>query len=141
MSKYVIEIESLKDGANFLFSANPGEHMRFAPGTRANPSVLPVTPEQFKSHAYDIEGHAEGKYGISTPDIQIWVRDVVSGERERLTFAEALAFVESGVPSSEAAVELQAQAEAKAKAAREARAQGGAAGADSFTPVSPLTET
>lgn len=145
MSKYVIEIESLKDGLLILYADASGQHMRFAPGTRANPSVLPVTSEQFKAHAYDIEGHAEGKYGISRPDIQLWVRDTESGERERLSFAEASEFVAKGILSDTAAQELQAQADAKAQAARAAKTAGEAQplapGAGGFAPVSPLTES
>ena len=124
MSKYVIEIESLKDGLLILFAEQPGQHLRLAPGTRANPSILPITSEQFKAHSYDMEGHAEGKFGISHADIQIWVRDTDSGERERLTFEEARSFVESGVPSDVAAAELQSEAGKRAAAARAARAQG-----------------
>lgn len=145
MSKYVIEIESLKDGLLILYAEQPGQHMRFAPGTRANPSVLPVTTEQFKAHAYDIEGHAEGKFGISKADIQIWVRDTDSGERERLTFKEARSFVDSGVPSDEAAAALQEEADRAALAARAARAKDApeplTPGAGGFSPVDALTES
>ncbi len=145
MSKYVIEIESLKDGLLILYAEQPGQHMRFAPGTRANPSVLPVTVEQFKAHAYDIEGHAEGKFGISRPDIQLWVRDAATGVRERVSFAEASEFIAGGVLSDDAAEELQAQADKKAAAARAAAqspAQAPVApGEGGFNPITPLTES
>ncbi len=149
MSKYVIEIESLKDGLLILYADAPGQHMRFAPGTRQNPSVLPVTVEQFKAHAYDIEGHTEGKFGISEPDAQLWVRDADSGVRERVTFAEASEFIAGGVLSDEAAHELQKQATVKAKADRKKKSgnsggnHGGARepGPGDFAPVDALTET
>jgi hypothetical protein len=124
MSKYVIEIESLKDGLLILFAEQPGQHLRLAPGTRASPSMIAVTSEQFKAHAYDIEGHAEGKFGINPADVQLWVRDVESGERERVSFAEASSFVATGVLSDDAALERQAEADKRAAAARAARAHG-----------------
>jgi hypothetical protein len=137
--KYVIELESLKDGLNFLF-ASSGPPLRMAAGTRANPSVIPVTSEQFKALAYDIEGHACGKFGAPL-DIQIWVRDTGSGERERLTFEEARSFVESGVPSDDAAAELQAQAEAARAAAAKDSPAPLAAGEGGFSPVDKLIES
>ncbi len=157
-NQYVLEIESLKDGLLILYAEQPGQHMRFAPGSRAFPSILTVTSEQFAAHAYDIEGHAEGKYGISQADIQLWVRDVAGKRRERLTFDEALEFVRSGVLDDGAAKSLQAVAEARALAARKAEAvetqglpaqlepvapgMGGFSGpAGTFQPVSPLVET
>ncbi len=140
MSKYVIEIESLKDGLLILFAEQPGQHLRLAPGTRTNPSVLAVTSEQFLAHAYDIEGHAEGRFGISVPDVQIWVCDTDSGERERLTFEEARSFVASGVPSDEAAIELQKQADKKAKAARKKK-NAESSGGDGSGGLDALTES
>ena len=85
---------------------------------------MAITTEQFKAHAYDIEGHASGKFGISPADIQLWVRDTNSGERERLSFAEASAFVAGGVPDDGAAAELQAEAKAKATRAKKPKPDG-----------------
>ena len=141
MSKYVIELESIKHCLLILQTEQPSSvalEMKAAePGGR---SVVAITSDQFKLLGYDIEGHAQGKYGISKPDVLIWVRDVETNEVEKVDFATALRLL--GSADDDAA--LAAQEAAAKKAADRLKAKQAEATPETgnvFTPVSKLTET
>lgn len=150
MSKLVVELESIKRGFLTLntepVSSVALEMKEAAPGGR---SLVAITSEQFKLLAYDIEAHSEGKYGINPPDLLVHVRDVESGDVERVDFQTALGLL--GYTDDAAAKSLQEADALAAKArlaARAAEAQGGAAalvaaggGAEGFQKVAPLTES
>jgi hypothetical protein len=150
MSKFVVELEAIKPGLLTLHTEPVSsvvlEMAAAPPGGR---SLVAITSAQFKQLAYDIEGHAEGKYGISKPDLLIHVRDVESGEVERVDFATAVSLL----GHADDAAAAQAQEEAARKAAERVRAkqvaaQGGlpalevaaGGGAEPFVKVTPLTE-
>jgi hypothetical protein len=152
MSKFVVELESIKPGLLTLMHEKDFHiHLSMAAAPPGGRSQVAITSEQFKALAYDIEAHASGKHGISVPDLIIHVRDVETGEVERVDFATAVSLL--GYADDEAALLLQTESERKAKAATEAKqkaAQAGGAdvllgaaggGQDPFVRVTPLTES
>ncbi len=151
MSKFVVELESIKPGLLTLMNeSNMSIHLAMAAAPPGGRSVTAITSEQFKLLAYDIEGHSEGKYGISKPDLLIHVRDVESGEVERVDFKTAVSLL--GYADDEAAQMLQSEADRKARALLEAKQKaaqeggaasllGAAAGADPLVKVTPLVES
>lgn len=152
MSKIVVELESIKPGLlTLMHETDLHIHLSMAAAPPGGRSVVAVTSEQFKQLSYDIEAHVQGKRGISTPDLLIHVRDLVTGEVERVDFKTAVGLL--GYADDEAAQLLQTEASRKAKAQLEAKqkaAQGGGAeallgavggGQDPFVKVTPLTES
>lgn len=152
MSKFVVELESIKPGLlTLMHETDLHIHLSMAAAPPGGRSVIAITSEQFKALAYDIEAHSEAKRGISRADLLIHVRDVESGEVERVDFATAVSLL--GYADDEAALMLQTEAERKARAQTEAKQkaaqEGGAAallgaagaGGDSFQKVTPLVES
>jgi hypothetical protein len=118
---YVLEIESTRKGLLVLLSnAGSHEHVNMAPGAPGKPSRIALTSVQFFAFSYDIEGHAEGKYGVEK-DLVIWVKDTATGQDESISFADAVNIIQAGMSSDTEASELQAAKEAEAVAAYERR--------------------
>ncbi len=119
--RLIIELESCKSGLLTLMPENTAlPCLDMAPAGPAKPSRIPVTSAQFRALARDIEGHAEGKFGVAR-DLQLWVCDLDSGERERTTFAQAAQVIELNMLEDSAAAELQAKQAAEVEAAHAAK--------------------
>ncbi len=153
---YVIELQSVKAGLLTLLNDQQSHiHLDMAPAGPGRPSRIPVTAEQFLLLRYDIEGHAEGKFGVPK-DLLLWVKDTETGEAEPVSFEDALAVAQSTLFDDAAALAEQAAAQARQDAAleqkrKEAAAQAQAsdgtltsavaAGVAAVGGVSPLVES
>lgn len=109
-AKFVIELESIKDGLNVIHpNAGPGvlDMYPAGPGQR---TILPITREQFEAYSDNIRDFSTGsvpplmgvdeagKPVVVSPGrptgnpvtLQLHVRDLASGKREAVSFAEVL---------------------------------------------------
>lgn len=136
MSKFVIEVSNIKrSGPAFVYPGRLvpvldaegkqiGQQVEVSalgilvldPSEHQDTSVK-LTGEQFQKYSYDFEGKTEGKHGCER-ELALHAVDVETGERQTITFAEALEIIAADLNNDEAAKADQAkQAEEFAKAA------------------------
>lgn len=139
---FSIELESTKNGL-LVLHADGGVHgsLDFYPARAGQRTRLPLTPEQFRKFAYDIEAHAEAVHGIWKKDLEIYAVNLTTGEREQVTYAQALQVL-AAIDDEAAAAALEEQAkqraeldaELKAKAEARAAAEGTSDGGTTSEP-------
>ncbi len=125
-AKFVIEIESLKDGLNVIRpNAGPGvlDMYPAGPGQRC---IVPITREQFEGYSGEIQAFSTGAVrplldvdgSVLSPGrpsgnpitLALWVRDLATGRRESASFDDVLAIYKAA--DDKAALAFQ-EAEAK----------------------------
>ena len=118
MSKYVIEVVNIRtDGGPVYVRPNAtGPGMLFlSPNAIDAETRVRITAQQFQDLSYDLEGFSEGKHGV-TKQIGLELRNVETGERDRVAFSEAAEMVKAGLNDDAAALaDQQRQADEIAK--------------------------
>ncbi len=124
-AKFVIEIESIKDGLNCVYpNSGPGVLDMYAPGPGQR-CILPITRDQFEAYSDCIRALSTGEVpplvdggkvvspGRPTGNpitLALWVRDLATGKREAASFDDVLAIYKAA--DDKAALAFQ-EAEAK----------------------------
>lgn len=101
----VMQVQVQATGLLVLDPSGPRETSRIA-----------LTSEQFRQFSYDLEGKSEGKYGCDR-SIELHAANADTGERMRISYAEAAELVAQSVTDDAAAI-----ADQKKKAAEWAAA-------------------